>query len=208
MTTPPQGTSFFEALRKKFSPSPPVHVKRVTSHDAKPGDPIWFDVENNCGQEIAKLTIECANAFRNPAGLSFFRFNALEELAPEDFDDVKPGLNRLCSHFRIPDSREDKVYLGLVIVRALVKLRDGQDFTIQETSLNALPSSRHDAFVLPSASFPPTGNYITDLPQNFFVHVIDWFKDYFSPMGRRNIRRMKEEIAAARGKNSTDSKGK
>ncbi len=112
MSTSAAGSSFFSALYRRFSSKPPVHVKTVTSHDAKPGDPVWFDVENTCGQEVAKISIECANAFRNPAGLSFFRFNALQELPPETFENVLPGSNRRCSHYRIPKNKEDKVYSG------------------------------------------------------------------------------------------------
>jgi len=208
MSTSPKGANFFRTLCHKFSSKPPVHVKIVTSHDAKPGDPIWFDVENNYGQEIVKLTIDCANAFRNPAGLSFFRFNALEELSPETFENVTPGANRLCSHYQIPKNREDKVYLGLLIVKAEVELDDGKRFTIQKINLNALSSSRHDAFVLPSATFPPTGNYVTDLPQNVFGNWIDAIKEYFAPVGRRNIRRLKEEIAAEREKKTAPPTGK
>ncbi len=208
MSTSPKGTNFFRTLCQKFSSRPPVRVKIVSSHDAKPGDPIWFDIENNCGQEIVNLTIDCANAFRNPAGMSFFRFNALQELPPETFVNVLPGLNRLCSHYQVPKDREDKVYLGLLIVKAMVELRDGQQFTIQKINLNALPSSRHDAFVIPSASFPPTGNYVTDLPQNFFGHFMEAIREYFAPVGRRNIRKLKEEITAAQEKKSSSPTGK
>lgn len=202
MSSSSHGTGFFGTLRRKFSPQPPVHVKIVASHDAKTGDPIWFDIDNNCGQEIVKLTIDCANAFRNPAGLSFFRFNALQELPPETFEHISPGSNRLCSHYQIPQNQTDKIYLGLLIVKAEVWLQDGNEFTIQKIDLNALPSSRHDAFVMPSASFPPTGNYVTDLPQNFFGRVLDVVKDYFAPVGRRKLRRLKEEITASRQKKS------
>ena len=203
MSTLREGSSFFRSLCQKFSSKPPVRVKIVTSYDAKPGDPIWFDIENNCGQKIVKLTIDCANAFRNPAGLSFFRFNALEELPPEPFENVATGSNRLCSHYQIPERRKDRIYLGLLIVKAEVELGDGKHFTIQKQNLNALSSSRQDAFVMPSASFPPTGNYVTDLPQNVFGYWMKAIKDYFAPVGRRNIRRLKEEITKAQDKKST-----
>jgi hypothetical protein len=208
MSTSSKGAHFFRTLCRKFSSKPPVRVKIVTSHDAKPGDPIWFDVENNCGRKIVKLTIDCANAFRNPAGLSFFRFNALEELSPDSFENIAPGSNRLCSHYQIPKKREDKVYLGLLIVKAEVELSDGRQFTIQKVNLNALSSSRHDAFVMPSAAFPPTGNYVTDLPQNFFGYWLDAVKEYFAPVGRRNIRRLKDEITSEREKKSAPPSGK
>jgi hypothetical protein len=205
MSPSSQGTGFFGTLFRKFSPKPPVRVKIVASHDAKAGDPIWFDIDNNCGQEIVKLTIDCANAFRNPAGLSFFRFNDIHELPGETFENVSPGSNRLCSHLQIPPNRPDKVYLGLLIVKAGVELRDGRQFTIQKINLNALPSSKHDAFVLPSASFPPTGNYVTDLPQNALGNIVGAIRAYFAPVGRRNIQRIKKEISAAHQKKAPPS---
>jgi hypothetical protein len=196
-------SSFFRSIGEKFSSQPPVHVKIITPHDAKAGDPIWFDVENNCGKEIATITIDCANAFRNPAGMSFFRFNTLQELAPETFSHIVCGSNRLCSHYQIPQNQEEKVYLGLLVVKATIQFLDGQQCTIQKLNINALPSEGNPDLVVPSASFPPTGNYITDLPGNFFGRMVDVIKDYFSPFGRRKISRMKEQIEEERKKSSS-----
>lgn len=208
MSASSQDAGFFSTLCRKLSPKPPVRLRIISSHDAKPGDPVWFDVENNCGQEIVKLTIDCANAFRNPAGLSFFRFNALQELPPETFVNIHPGSNRLCSHYQIPRNREDRIYLGLLIVKAVIDLSDGRHFTIQKLALNALSSSRQDAFVMPSAAFPPTGNYVTDLPWNLFGRMMDAIREYFAPTGRRKIRRLKEKVTSAGEKKSTPGNGK
>ena len=194
---------FFRSIGEKLSSQPPVYVKIITPHDAKAGDPIWFDVENKCGKEIASMVINCANAFRNPAGMSFFRFNTLQELAPETFTNIVCGANRLCSCYQIPQNQEDKIYLGLLIIKVTVQLRDGQQFTIQKLNINALPSGGNADLVVPSASFPPTGNYITDLPGNVFDRILDTIRDYFSPFGRRKIKRLKEQIDEERKKASS-----
>ena len=196
-------SGFFRFIGEKLSSRPPVHVRIITPHDAKAGDPIWFDVENSCGQEIASMTIDCANAFRNPAGMSFFRFNTLQELAPETFSNIVSGSNRLCSRYQIPQNQEDKIYLGLLIIKATIQFRDGQQFTIQKLNINALPSKGNTDLVVPSASFPPTGNYITDLPGSVFDRITAAVREYFSPFGRRKIKRLKEQIDEERKKASS-----
>ncbi len=201
-------SAFLQAIRDKFSSQPPVHIKIITQHDAKPGDPIWFDIQNNSGGEIETLRIDCANAFRNPAGMSFFRFNILQELPPETFSAIVPGSNRLCSHYQVPQNREDKVYLGLLIVKASIILGNGRQFTIRKLNVNALPSPGNPDIIMPSATFPATGNYITDLPQNAFKHILAAIKDHFSSVGRYKIQRLKKKIDETREKPSPPSPDK
>jgi hypothetical protein len=200
--------NLFGAVRKLFSSKPPVSIKILTPLDARAGDPIWFDIQNNCNEVIDRVTIDCAYAYRNPAGMSFFRFNTLQELPPETFLNVLPGANRVCSHYQIPQNRVDKIYLGLVIVKALIHLQSDRQITIQKIHVNALPTPGHTDVIMPSSTFPASGNYITDLPGNFLKRIVDAIKDRFSVVGRHNIKRMKKEFTDADEDSSAPSSGK